>query len=156
MADETFELKKLRNDKLLQIISAHRDAQFKYTYYFLTAAGAAIAFAINQTQAAVLSWSKLPLAVAVSCWGVSFVFGAYHLLELRSLLTKNIEFLKTEGDEAFQLLPNPVLFDMLSTDLKMRSKHMATSAHWQEGLLAAGFIAYVLWHILEMYLRLPR
>lgn len=59
---------------ITELYRAHRTAQDKYTYFILAAAGAAIAFALNQTHDATLSWFKLPLGAAVLCWGLSFFF----------------------------------------------------------------------------------
>jgi hypothetical protein len=50
--------------ELDDLYKLHRDASEKYIYFLLAAAGASIAFAATQTQAATISWSKLPLAFA--------------------------------------------------------------------------------------------
>jgi hypothetical protein len=53
------------DENRLELFRALRDTQEKYVYFLLAAAGAAIGFALSQTQQATLSWSKLPLAGAV-------------------------------------------------------------------------------------------
>jgi hypothetical protein len=60
---------------LSELHKAHRDSAEKYIYFLLAAAGAAIAFAATQTQSATLTWIKLPLGLAVLCWGMSFSAG---------------------------------------------------------------------------------
>jgi uncharacterized protein (DUF2336 family) len=59
------------------VYNALRTAQEKYAYFLLAAAGAAIAFAVNQTHDAKLSWAQLPLAAAVLSWGCSFFSVAF-------------------------------------------------------------------------------
>jgi hypothetical protein len=56
-----------------EIYKATREGQDKYTYFLLAAAGAAVAFAVTQSQTATLTWSKVPLALAVLSWAFSFV-----------------------------------------------------------------------------------
>jgi hypothetical protein len=45
------------SEQQIEIYRQHRTAQDKYGYFLLAAAGAAIAFAVNQTQGAKLAWS---------------------------------------------------------------------------------------------------
>lgn len=47
-----------------EVYKALREAQNKYTYFLLAAAGVAIALAVNQTQGTAVAWSQIPLAAA--------------------------------------------------------------------------------------------
>ena len=57
----------------LEVYRQHRVSQDKYAYFLLAAAGAAIAFSLNQTHSAALSRSHWSLAGAGLCWGLSFL-----------------------------------------------------------------------------------
>ena len=43
-----------------EVYKALREAQNKYTYFLLAAAGAAIALAVKQTQGTAMAWSQIP------------------------------------------------------------------------------------------------
>jgi hypothetical protein len=86
----------MSNENLLEIYRQLRLAQDKYTYFLLAAVGAAIGLAITQTQDSALSWSQIPLAAAVLCWGLSFIFGCLHLLYTSNALYTNAEQMKVE------------------------------------------------------------
>lgn len=81
----------------------------KYTYFSLAAAGAAIAFAVNQTQGAKLAWSQLPLAGAVVCWALSFFCGCRHLEYIASGLFANFGLLGVATGEDPQIGRHPQL-----------------------------------------------
>ena len=51
MADETY----------LAVAGAHRDLYARYAFYLVAVVGAAVGFALNQTQGTVLAWSQMPL-----------------------------------------------------------------------------------------------
>ena len=71
------------DEAYLAVTGALRDLYAKYTFYLLAVVGAAVGFALNQTQGSVLAWSQIPLGLAVSSWFLSFYFG---LRQLRSIL----------------------------------------------------------------------
>jgi hypothetical protein len=79
-----------------QIYKSAREGQDKYTYFLLAAAGAAIAFAVTQSQAATLTWSKIPLALAVLSWAFSFYAGCRQLDEVAGILQQNYELLRVQ------------------------------------------------------------
>jgi hypothetical protein len=55
----------MSNQTELEVYKALREAQNRYTYFLLAAAAAAISVALNQTQAATLRLSHVPLGFAV-------------------------------------------------------------------------------------------
>src|SRR4051812_40552961 len=73
------------------------EGQDKYTYYMLTAAGGAVALAVNQTHGAKLEWAQVPLAVAVLLWGLSFFCGARRLQYVNAVLFANLALLQVES-----------------------------------------------------------
>ncbi|MBM3564761.1 MAG: hypothetical protein FJX42_01440 [Alphaproteobacteria bacterium] len=79
-----------------EVYKASRTSQDKYTYFQLTASGAAIALAINQTHESSIQWSQLPLAFAVIVWGLSFFFGCRQLTYVNAALNLNMELLNVQ------------------------------------------------------------
>ena len=141
----------------LEVYRALREAQNKYAYFLLAAAGAAIALAVNQTQGASLTWSQLPLAFAVLSWACSFFFGCRHLAYVSSTLYSNAQLLRTErgghpvvGSDPQRVAAATAAFRAAAEENANRGNRFG---HLQFHLLVAGALAYIFWHVLEMYLR---
>jgi hypothetical protein len=131
----------------------HRTALEKYIYFLLAAAGAAIGFALNQTHDAVFSWSKLPLAAAVLCWGMSFFFGCRQLVETMGMAREEVQIIKLKAGELRDFPPAPELVDAILKQFDAKIKRSSRFAKLQFGFLIAGAILYIAWHVTEMSLR---
>ena len=102
----------------LEVYRAHREAQTRYTYFLLAAAGAAIALAVNQTQSSSLSWSQFPLAAAVLSWALSFFFGCRHLGYVASTLFANPALLQVESGRHAQVGVHPEMVAAASAGIR--------------------------------------
>jgi hypothetical protein len=147
----------MSDESMREIYRQLRISQDKYSYFILAAAGAAIAFAINQTQGFAISCSQIPLALAVICWGLSFFFGCRQLAYVSSTLYANAELLKVESGKHEQVGDHPQLMAAASEGIRQaiedNSNRANRLAHMQFHFLIAGAIMYIAWHVLEMYLR---
>jgi len=143
-----------------EVFRAHREAQTRYTYFLLAAAGAAIALAVNQTQESALSLTQLPLAAAVLSWGLSFFFGCRNLGYVASTLFANLDLLRVESGNHPQVGYNPQMMaaarDGIREAIEINSKRANLLGHCQFRALVAGGVLYVLWHVVEMYMRTIR
>jgi hypothetical protein len=74
----------MSHDELLEIHRQHRTGQDKYTYFLLAVTASAVAFAIQKTDDVIITYSLLPLGVAIIFWGFSFYFGVKSLLWLQA------------------------------------------------------------------------
>ena len=141
----------------LEIYRALRESQNKYVYFLLAAAGAAIAFALNQTQGAKLCWSQIPLAAGVLSWGLSFFFGCRHLAYVSSTLYSNAQHFRTERGQHPQVGSDPQRIAIASAMFKTAAEENANRGnqfgHLQFHFLIIGAVFYIGWHVLEMYLR---
>jgi hypothetical protein len=137
----------------LELLRLHRAASDKYVYFLLAASGAAIAFALNQTNDAALSRSQIPLAVAVLCWGLSFFFGCLQLSESARLTHENYQFIRLQRGEHPDFPSDPQLIAEIGKSLRQRVEQSGRYAVWQFLLLIAGALFYMAWHGIEMYLR---
>jgi hypothetical protein len=138
-----------------EIYKAVREGQDKYTYFLLAGAGAAIAFAITQSQTATLTWSKLPLAFSVVSWAVSFYAGCRQLNEVSNILQQNYDLLRIQEGLHPEFPNHPKI---VSTIEGLVRENAAKSGRWgrrQFRFLVAGAIFYVFWHVTEMALRTP-
>ena len=140
-----------------EVYKALREAQNKYTYFLLAAAGAAIALAVNQTQGTAMAWSQIPLAAAGLSWGLSFFFGCRHLAYVNSTLYANAELLRVERGQHPEVGAHPQMMAAASEGIRRaietNSERANRLGHLQFRFLIAGAVLYVVWHILEMYLR---
>lgn len=144
-------------DNQAEIFKLHRAGQDKYAYFLLAAAGAAIAFALSQTKDAALALPQIPLGVAVVAWGASFYAGCQHLHLVDSTLYTNAALIEVQRGTHPLAGNHPQAMQIGSQALsKIINEQSARSRRWalaQFRLLVTGAIFYVVWHVLEMYLR---
>jgi hypothetical protein len=140
-----------------EVFRQFRQAQDKYAYFLLAAAGAAIGLAVNQTQTATLKWSQLPLAGAVLCWGASIVCGCAYVGHLTSSLYSNMALLQVESGKHPQAGTHPEMIAIASgairDALQSNSEKTTRLGNRQFRFLVVGAAFYVGWHVLEMWLR---
>ena len=145
------------SEQQTEIYRQHRTVQDKYIYFLLAAAGAAIAFAVNQTQDAKLAWSQLPLACAVAFWALSFFCGCRHLGYIESTLLANDALLRVIAGRDPQIGMHPQLINVASEGIQkaieVNSKWAGRFARWQFRCLVLGAASYLMWHVVEMWLR---
>jgi hypothetical protein len=147
----------MADENLRDVYNQLRTAQDKYTYFLLAATGAAIALAINQTQGSALSWSQIPLAIAVLCWGLSFFFGVRHVEYVNSTLYANASLIRVQQGEDPNVGVHPQMMAAASEGIRDAidfNVHRASRyGRWQFWALIAGALFYIAWHVLEMYLK---
>lgn len=135
---------------------ALREAQSKYTYFLLAAAGAAIGFAISQTEGDSLAWSQFPLGAAVIAWLMSFYMGCQHLHFVHLGLYHNLTILKVNHGEDPQVGRDPQMMAMANEVLRDAFKKNSDKAGWrarfQFWFLITGAVLYIVWHVVEMVL----
>ncbi|MFW6017140.1 MAG: hypothetical protein ACOCRK_11935 [bacterium] len=136
------------SEKELEIYRQLRISQDKYTYYILTAAGAGIGLAINQTQDMILSWSLLPLGVALLLWGLSFFFGCRHLKYVSSFLYTNADIIKVEEGRLPQVVEHPEYQSAAIAGIKEALENNSIKANKFSNLqfkfLVFGAVSYIL------------
>lgn len=135
-----------------------REEQRKYTYFLLVVVGAAITLVINQTQNATLTLSQIPLVIAVLLWALSFYFGCNYTQYVNSTLFANLALFRVQKGEHPELInKSPIMIEAASKGIKQAMKNNSECANklsrLQFKFLISGAIFYIIWHILEMYLR---
>jgi len=134
-----------------------RTSQDKITYFLLAAAASGIALAVNNTAGSILSYSQIPLALAVVSWGLSFYFGCQHLHYVASTLYANAALLDVLKGRHKEVGQNPHLIEAASSGIReaMESNIEIASKYgtWQFRLIVAGALFYIGWHLTEMAIR---
>lgn len=147
----------MSSDNTREIYRAHISSIERHTYFLLTAAGAGIALAVNQTHSAVMAWTQLPLACAVLCWAGSFLSGCRHVNFGNAILQHNLDLHMVESDRHPIIRQEPWRKEegkqVLHERLEDSSKKMDQYSSLQFKLLVTGGVFYVTWHIFEMYVR---
>lgn len=147
----------MTNESERDLFRLHRESQNRYTYFLLAAAGAAIGFALTQTNEASLSLAQLPLGIAGVLWAFSFYCGCKQLQYVTGTLYNNAELLRVQSGRHQFTGSNPQAIAIGSSALKEilenMSKKVGQFGAWQFRFLVFGSISYVGWHIFEMWLR---
>lgn len=147
----------MSNENTREVYRALTSSLDKYTYYLLTAAGAGVAFATNQTQQSAISWTQLPLAIGVISWALSFYFGCRHIQYTHSMLHSNIGLHNVQSGNHPISGTNPQQMEIgsgiLREIIENESKKSNDFGKYQFISLILGGLFYVVWHILEMSLQ---
>lgn len=141
----------------IEVYRAFREAQTKYTYFLLAAAGAAIGLAVNQTQNSLLTKLQIPLGAAVLSWGLSLYFGCQNLRYVASNLFANLSLIRVRAGKHPNAGTNPAVIaaasDGIQDAIEANSGLATRFAEWQFWMLIFGGVCYVAWHVLQMYAR---
>ena len=144
------------NSSELEIYRQQRQGQDKYVYFLLAAAGASIAFALNQTKGLALAGSQWSLGVSVACWALSFLTGCSRLLTIDETLNLNAGLVRVQKG-THELLSHPAEIpfatNIMMENLEKVNRRANRRAVWQYRFLILGAGFYIAWHVYEMYLR---
>ena len=143
----------MSDEQYLAVIRTHGDLYIRHAFYLLAVVGAAVGFALNQTNGAVLAYSQIPLGLAMLSWSLSFYFGLRQLRSVLATLRVNsfLLALQTGRDTEWSHNPKaPAIFEDLTEG---HGKSAGRFHRWQVQALLTGVFFYVGWHVLEMYLR---
>ncbi|WP_446811240.1 hypothetical protein ACH50O_06670 [Methylomonas sp. 2BW1-5-20] len=139
---------------LLELHRQHQAGQEKYTYFLLTAAGAAIGFAVQKADGMTLSWWLSPAALAILFWGISFYFGCKNLIWVQTYIYSNYSLLQLMLGAHPDQPPHPELTDIAISDVRKAISHNVGKAQfygiWQFRMLIVGALFFIGWRLAEM------
>ena len=143
-------------DDQIEIKKQFRQQQEKYVYYIIALCVAAIAFSITETRDSALKYSQIPLGIAVLSWGLSIYFGLKFIQTILSALHSNNSYLDVIKGIHPIVGNHPQKIEYASNILKETMEERGKTAgklyDWQNIFFFIGFISFIVWHILEMYL----
>jgi hypothetical protein len=147
----------MNDDNLREVYKTLQVSQDKYTYFILAATIAAIGFTIKQTQNLKLQLSLIPLGISILLWGLSFFWGCRNREYYNSILYANYELLKVQNGRHPEIGTHPQMMQAASKGIMQAIESNSDRAnklgHLQMKTFIFGVISYLVWHILEMYLR---
>jgi hypothetical protein len=139
-----------------EIQKQFRQQQEKYTYYVIALCVAAIGFSVHKTIGLPLKWIQIPLGIAVLAWGASIYCGLNFIRYTLSTLYANNAYFDIIQGQYPDIGNHPQKIEVAAWSVKQAMKSNVEKARnlskWQYYLFLIGFISFVIWHILEMYM----
>lgn len=139
---------------LVELHKQHREGQQKYTYFLLAVAASAVAFCVQKTTGTKLTWSMLPLGLAVLSWGGSFYCGCKHVLWVQTSIFANYSLLQLQHGVHPEQPDHPQVLqaamDGVRSAVKTNIEGAVFHGNWQFRLLIIGAVLYLVWHIAGM------
>jgi hypothetical protein len=147
----------MADSSLLELQKQHRTGQEKYTYFVLAAAASAIAFAVQKTDSLEVSWSMLPLGLAVLAWGMSFYFGCKNLNWVQAATFANYNLLCLKQGVHPQQPGHPqalqAALEGVTSALEANAERASFYGAWQFRLLIVGAALFLCWHTTRLVVR---
>ena len=130
------------------------EAQSKYTYFLLAIAASAIALVVQRTTGRPLTWSMIPLGLAVACWAGSFFAGCRNRAYFSSTLYANAALLQVQDGTHPNVPGHSDAVIAAAQGVREAAEHNSSMAnfwgHLQFRLLVLGAICFLVWHVIEM------
>lgn len=143
--------------ELIELQKQHQTGQDKYTYFLLAITASAIAFSIQKTDTLKITYSLIPLGLAVLIWGMSFYFGVRSILYIQSCIHANYALVRLKNNLYPEQPQSPELLNAAIEGIKDAFEYNANKVQfynvWQFRLIILGGIFFLSWHILEMIIR---
>ena len=147
----------MNNENYKEIYRLLNSSQDKYVYFILASSVTAIGFTITQTKTLSLSLTQMPLGLSLICWALSFGFGCRNREYYNSTLYANSELIKVQAGQHPMAGNDPRLIQAATKGimdaLQNNSDKISLYGRLQMRLFLAGAIFYIIWHVIEMYLR---
>jgi hypothetical protein len=145
------------SDIQFNIQQEFREKQEKYIYYLIALSVSAIGFSIYKTENKSLTYSQIPLAIAVIFWSISIFCGLKFLKYVISNLYANNDYYEIIKGRHPNLGDNQELkkigVEAFREAMVINNKEMKKYFKFQGYLFYSGIILFIIWHIIEMYLK---
>ncbi len=139
----------------IELYKQHSNKQEKYVYYIIALSVASIGFSVHKTTGVGLDCVKIPLGIAIVCWGLSIYCGLRFLKYVLSNVYANIDLNKISEGRHSKIGTNIHLIEAASSGIlegmNDNGNAMKRLSKWQELFFYFGIIFFLTWHILEMY-----
>lgn len=134
-----------------------REKQEKYVYYLIALSVSAIGFSIYKTENKSLTYSQIPLALAVICWCISIYCGLKFLKYVISSLYANNGYYEIIKGRHPDIGNHPEFIKAgvkgFKEAIELNGKAMKIYFKFQGYLFYSGIMFFIFWHIFEMYLK---
>lgn len=138
----------------IEVYKQHREIQNKYTYFLLAVAASCIALSLKRTTDSKITYSMIPLALAVLSWGFSFFCGCCFLRYASGALAANFKLMATRKGEHPDVGNNPQAIaeasKILKKTMETKIKKTGSFSAWQFRWLILGALFFIAWHVIGM------
>lgn len=145
------------NNIQFNIQQEFREKQEKYVYYLIALSVSSIGFSIFKTENQGLNYSQIPLGLAVIFWTISIFCGLNFLKFVISNLYANNTYFEIINGNHPNIGNHPELIKAVVSGfekaIKSNGDTMAKYFKIQGCLFYLGILFFIVWHIIEMYLR---
>jgi hypothetical protein len=144
-------------DGLKYLHETHAKGEDKYTYFLLSVTAAAVAFSVQKTDTSVITWTLIPMALAVLTWGLSFYCGCKNLGWVQTATSANYNLLQLRAGTHPEQPPHPQAVQAAIRGVGSALAHNINRAQfyakWQFRLLLLGAGFFLVWHITGIIVR---
>lgn len=144
----------MSDSELTYLHQLHRTSQEQACYFLLAVAASAVAFAVQKTGDATLSWPLSILAVATLFWGASFYCGVKHLRYVQASLQSNYMLLQLSKGVHPGQPPHPqelqIATDVTREWVDRHASRAGSYSTWQLRFLLLGSGCFLAWHVLTI------
>jgi hypothetical protein len=141
----------------IEIYRRFNDSQSRIRYFLLAAAGAAIGFAVTQTQGASLQWHQLPAGISVIFWGISIYCGRRAIEYTNSNHYASYDLIEVKEGRHPEVGQHPQMINAATVEMDQameKNSEISSRMHrWQFRSLLIGAFFFIVWHVLQMYIR---
>lgn len=151
-------------DKIQKLISELHNRienqREKFIYYMIALGVTAIGFSVLRTADEPLKFGQIPLGLAIMSWLLSIHFGFLNIVRTLTVLRSNIAFLYIKAGinpldgTKMPDIDNPT--DIIEKSIKKSNEKTSLYFNKQRATLYSGIIFFIIWHLLEMYLRVKQ
>lgn len=143
-------------EKQKELRTHYREQHERFVYYIVALSVTSIGFAVYKTTGLPLRYSQIPLGIAVLSWGLSIYCGFRGITQVMHVTFVNNAFfdviqgqhpLSGTHPEKIQIGVNT-----LTRIMNEGSENASKYFHRQTTLFYVGVIAFLTWHVYEMYL----
>ena len=120
-----------------------RAVERKFSYFLLAIDGATIAYVLTLLENKTLSWSMIPLGIALISWIVSFYCGFYRHINEISIFNMKFEIEYGSDRDFFNKDEFEKKASETATSFINKSKIQFYSLLW-------GYLAFIMWYLIEM------
>ena len=147
----------MAENDLAYLHKQHSEGENKYTYFLLAVTASAVAFCVQKTDDVVITWSLIPMVLAVIAWISSFYCGCKNLIWVQSTTFANYNLLQLQKGTHENQPPKGVLLEVAIKGtynaLTSNISKAAFYAIWQFRLLITGAVFFLLWHLIGIVIR---
>ncbi|MBO6518019.1 MAG: hypothetical protein JJ975_15880 [Bacteroidia bacterium] len=141
--------------KKIELYKAYTQGQEKLTYYLIALAVAAIGFSVTRSAELMLSIEQISLGIGVQFWAVSIFCGIRSIQYRLSHQQANLDLLRVEDGTHPEIVENPHHQGPAGEGILDAMEEQAVNGNlcsaWQLRLFYLGILAYLVWHVIQMY-----